>query len=214
MTRPPVPRLHVLTTEGRSADASLAFVDTVLSAGAPCIQVRAKGLADRAWHGLAAAVTARCHDAGALCIVNDRVDLALAVGADGVHLGADDLPVAAARRIAGDRLLVGTTARDPAQAVRAASDGADYLGVGPVFATRSKDGLPDPIGIDGVGAVAAAVDLPVIAIAGVTAVSVPSLLEAGCHGVAVMGAVGGADDPAAAAREFLDRLAAHRQARS
>lgn len=211
MTRPQVPRLHVLT-DGRPADALLPLVDTVLAAGAPCIQVRAKGLDDRAWYGLAAAVTARCHDAGALCIVNDRVDLALAVGADGVHLGADDLPVAAARRIAGDRLLVGTTARDRAQAARAASDGADYLGVGPVFATSSKEGLPQPIGLDGLGDVAHAVDLPVIAIAGVTADRVPSLLEAGAHGVAVMGAVGGVEDPSAATREFLGRLSAPRRA--
>lgn len=213
MTRPPVPRLHVLTDD-RPADELFAFVETILAAGAPCIQVRAKGFDDRAWYGLAAALTARCHEAGALCIVNDRLDIALAVGADGVHLGADDLPVAAARRIAGDRLLVGTTARDPAQAGRAASDGADYLGVGPVFTTSSKDGLPDPIGIGGLRAVAGAVELPVIAIAGVTADRVPSLLDAGAHGAAVLGAVGGADDPAAATRELLDRLPAPGQGRS
>lgn len=203
----PVPRLHVLTDE-RPVDDVLAFVATVLEAGAPCVQVRAKGLDDRDWYGLAAAVVARCRDAGALCIVNDRVDIARAAGAHGVHVGEDDLPVAAARRAAGDDLLLGATARDPEQAGRAVADGADYLGIGPVFATTTKDGLPDAIGLDGLRAVAAAVDVPVIGIAGVTADRVEPVLGAGAHGVAVVTAVTAADDPAGAVRTLLDRIAA------
>lgn len=204
-----VPRLHVLTDE-RPVDDVLSFVATVLGAGAPCVQVRAKGLDDPDWYALAAAVAVRCRDAGALCIVNDRVDIARAAGAHGVHVGEDDLPVAAARRAAGEELLLGATARDPAQAARAVADGADYLGVGPVFATTTKDGLPDAIGLDRLRAVAAAVDVPVIGIAGVTADRVPSVLATGAHGVAVVSAVTAADDPAGAVRTLLDRIAASR----
>lgn len=202
-----VPRLHVLTDE-RPADDVLAFVATVLAAGAPCVQVRAKGLDDRDWYALAAAVAARCRDAGALCIVNDRVDIARAAGAHGVHVGEDDLPVAAAQRAAGGDLLLGATARDPEQAARAVADGADYLGVGPVFATSTKEGLPGTIGLGGLRAVAAAVDVPVIGIAGVSVDRVAPVLAAGAHGVAVVSAVTAADDPAGAVRTLLDRIAA------
>lgn len=204
-----VPRLHVLTDE-RPVEDVLAFVAAVLAAGAPCVQLRAKGLDDRDWYGLAAAVAARCRDAGALCIVNDRVDIARAAVAHGVHVGEDDLPVAAARRAAGDDLLLGATARDPEQAARAVADGADYLGVGPVFATTTKDGLPDAIGLERLRAVAAAVDVPVIAIAGVTADRVAPVLAAGAHGVAVVTAVTAADDPTGAVRTLLERIAAAR----
>lgn len=202
---PLVPRLHVLT-DARPADEVLSFVDTVLQAGAPCVQLRAKGLDDRAWYQLAAAMATRCHQVGAHCIVNDRVDIARAAGADGVHVGEDDLPVAAARRAAGPNLLVGATARSPEQAARAVADGADYLGVGPVFPTSSKDGLPDPIGTEGLAAVTHAVGVPVIGIAGVTADRVAEVLAAGAHGVAVVGAVTAAADPHRAVRELLDRV--------
>lgn len=200
--RPAVPQLHVLTDE-RPADAVLAFTDTVLSAGAPGLQLRTKQRSDRDWLRLATAVAARCREAGATCIVNDRADVAVAAGAHGVHLGADDLPVAAARAVVGPDLLVGATARDAEQAAAAVADGADYLGVGPVFETTTKAGLPAPIGPAGLAAVAAAVDVPVIGISGITAERVAEVLAAGAHGVAVTSAVTRADDPAAAVRGLL-----------
>ena len=89
-----------------------------------------------------------------MCLVNDRVDVALAIGAHGTHLGADDLPVAAVRRVAGPGHIIGGTAREPADAARLVAEGADYLGVGPAFGTTTKDGLPAPLGPAGVGAVA------------------------------------------------------------
>ncbi len=197
-----VPRLHVLTDDRPDA-ALLGLVDTVLAAGAPCIQLRSKHRDDTRLHELAVEVVARCHAGGALCIVNDRADVAVAVGADGVHVGATDLPVAAVRRVVGADLLVGATARDADTAARAVADGADYLGVGPVFTTTTKTGLPDPIGPAGLAAVATAVDVPVLGIAGVTADRVPELLDAGAHGVAVTAAVTSAEDPAAAVVELL-----------
>jgi thiamine-phosphate pyrophosphorylase len=147
-----------------------------------------------------------CDDAGALCLVDDRVDVALAVGAGGTHLGAHDLPLAAARRIAGPDHVLGGTARDPRLARELVASGATYLGVGPTAATSTKDGLPSPLGVAAVGAVAAAVDVPVIAIGGVTAAHVPDLLSAGVHGIAVVAAVSEAADPAEAVRALLRAL--------
>lgn len=204
--RPAIPRLHVLTDERPSAADVLALTDAVLSAGASLVQLRTKQRNDGDWLQLATAVAARCRDAGATCIVNDRADVAVAAGADGVHLGADDLPVAAARTVVGSHLLVGATARDPDQAAAAVANGADYLGVGPVFETTTKTGLPDPIGPAGLAAVARAVDVPVIGIAGVTTERVAEVLAAGAHGVAVTGAVTRAADPGAAVRALLSAI--------
>jgi thiamine-phosphate pyrophosphorylase len=147
-----------------------------------------------------------CTPAGTTCLVNDRVDVALAVGAAGTHLGAGDLPLAAARRIAGPGHLLGGTAREPALARRLVAEGADYLGVGPAYPTQTKTGLPDALGPAGIRAVAEAVDVPVIAIGGITAARVAELLAAGATGVAVVGAVSGAADPGAATRELLRAL--------
>jgi len=205
MTGPGLGRLHVLTDTRGGRDA-VAVVRAALSAGAPVVQVRSKGGTDRELHELADRVARLCDEAGALCVVDDRADIALAVGAGGTHLGAHDLPLAAARRVVGPSHLLGGTARDPQLARELVAQGADYLGVGPASATSTKSGLPDPLGVTAVGAVAAAVDVPVIAIGGVTVEHVPALLAAGVHGVAVVAAVSEAADPAAATRALLAAL--------
>ncbi len=198
-------RLHVLTDTRDGRDA-LAVVQAALSAGAPVVQVRAKDGTDRQLHELADRVARLCDETGALCIVDDRADIALAVGAGGTHLGAHDLPLSAARRVVGPDHVLGGTVREPVLAAELVAQGATYLGVGPTAATSTKVGLPQPIGLDGVAAVAAAVDVPVIAIGGVTAPLVPALLAAGAHGVAVVAAVSEAADPAAATRALLTAL--------
>jgi thiamine-phosphate pyrophosphorylase len=198
-------RLHVLT-DARGGQRALDAVAAAVGAGAPVVQVRAKGCTDRELYDFARAVVTLCAPAGTTCLVNDRVDVALAVGADGTHLGAGDLPLAAARRIAGPGHLLGGTAREPELARRLVTEGADYLGVGPAYPTRTKTGLPDAIGPAGVRAVAGAVDVPVIAIGGVTAERVAALLAAGAFGVAVVGAVAAAADPAAATGALLRAL--------
>ncbi len=195
-------RLHVLT-DARQGRRPLEVVQAAVSAGAPVVQVRAKGVTDREYYAFAARVVALC-GSSAQCLVNDRPDVALAVGAAGTHLGAGDLPLDAARRVVGPGHLLGGTTRTPADA-RLLVD-ADYLGVGPCYATTTKDGLPDPLGPAGLAAVASAVDVPVIAIGAVTVDRVPELLAAGAHGVAVVGAVSDAADPAAAVRAFLRAL--------
>ena len=201
-------RLHLITDTRPGRDA-LATVAAALSAGASVVQVRvADDTTDRDAYQLAVRVRELCDRHGATCLVNDRLDVALAAGAAGAHVGDDDLPVAAARLVLGPDAVLGATCRDPVAATQAVAAGASYLGVGPAFATATKAGLPDAIGPGGVGAVAAAVaGTPVIAIGGVTASRVPSLLAAGAYGVAVIGAVSDAADPATATRKLLDALA-------
>ena len=212
-----VGRLHVLTDD---RVAVLPVVEAALRGGAEVIQVRAKAGTDREQLATITAVVAACRRAGATptrpygatCLVNDRCDLALAAGAHGVHLGDDDLPVPVARRLLGPRAVIGATARDAAAARARVAEGADYLGVGPVHATVTKDGLPAPIGPAGVGAVAAAVTVPVIAIGALDADRVPAVLAAGASGVAVVGAVTRAEDPRAATAALRAVLDAHRSA--
>lgn len=200
-----IPRLHVVTPPA----VGPSVVDTtraVLAGGAPLVQVRTKDVADRVRLGQTAEILGAARAAEAICLVNDRVDFALALGADGLHVGEDDLPADVVRRLLGDRALVGVTCRHPEAARRAVDAGASYLGVGPVYATSTKTGLPHPMGPSGLEAIARAVGVPVIAIAGVTVEHVPELLDAGAWGVAVVGAVYGAADPAGAVAEFLEVL--------
>lgn len=193
-------RLHIITPEDRFPVAS---AHEAVLAGAPILQLRLKSLDDRLCFALASQVADLCTSSETSLIINDRVDLAQAVDADGVHLGADDLPVEVARHILGPNAVVGGTVRDPEAARRAETAGASYLGVGPVFSTSTKDGLPDPLGPERVGEIAAAVSIPVIAIGGVTPDRTPALIETGVHGVAVVGAVWSAPDPATVVEEML-----------
>jgi thiamine-phosphate pyrophosphorylase len=202
-----VPALHLVTPDPVDGRV-LASVDAALAAGARWVQVRTKAGTDRQRLEAVLAVRRRTEAAGAVCLVNDRVDLALAAGADGVHLGDGDLPVDAVRRLVPPDFIIGATARDPDGARRAAAAGATYVGVGPVFATTTKAGLPPPLGPEGLARVCASAGLPVIAIAGVTASRVPAVLAAGAAGVAVVGAVFSAPDPAAATAELLAALQA------
>ncbi|GIG89644.1 thiamine-phosphate synthase [Plantactinospora endophytica] len=203
-------RLHLIT-DTRPGRDPLAVVDAALSvAGSELVvQVRVTDDADdRTAYELAVEVARRCADVGATCLVNDRLHLALAVGAAGGHVGARDLPVDAARRVLGPDAVLGATARDPETGTAAVAAGASYLGVGPCHATSTKDGLPAPIGPEGIRRVASAVPVPVIAIGGITAERVPALLAAGAYGVAVVGAVANATDPARATADLLTAISA------
>ncbi len=143
-----------------------------------------------------------CDDAGAALIVNDRVDVALAADADGVHLGQTDLPLAEARRIAPE-LWIGVSTHNLAQVRAACEAGADYLGFGPVFSTTTKAN-PDPVqGLDGLrAAVAAAAGRPVVAIGGITAAQAGEVYRTGAHAICAISAVNGARDPRTAARQL------------
>jgi thiamine-phosphate pyrophosphorylase len=200
--------LHLIT-DTRTGRDPIATVRAALAVAGPelVVQVRVEDTAtDREAYDLALRVVALCAPAGATCLVNDRLHIALAAHAAGGHVGALDLPVEAARRVLGPTALLGATARSPGRATAAVAAGASYLGVGPCFATTTKDGLPEPIGPVGIARVAGAVGVPVIAIGGVTAARMPELLAAGAYGVAVVGAVSAAADPARATAELLGAL--------
>jgi len=198
-------RLHVLT-DARAGRDALHTATLALEAGAPVVQLRVKGVSDRSLYELGMRLVAACTARGATCLVNDRVDIALAVGAHGTHLGSDDLPVSAARRIAGPDHIIGGTAREALRAKELVAEGATYLGVGPAYATSTKDGLPPPLGPSGIEAVASAVPVPVIAIGGITAGQVAELRAAGAYGIAVVTEISDAPDPAEATRRLLREL--------
>jgi thiamine-phosphate pyrophosphorylase len=212
-------RLHLITDTRPGRDpigcvraalaAQLAAGERIRAATGPLVvQVRVEDDAtDLETYELALRVRDLCAAAGATCLINDRLHVALAVGAAGGHVGALDLPVAAARRVLGPDAILGATARLPGTGLAAAADGASYLGVGPCYATTTKTGLPAPLGPAGVASVATAVPVPVIAIAGVTRARVAELLAAGAYGVAVVGAISGAADPGQAVRDLLHELA-------
>lgn len=180
----------------------------VIGGGARVLQVRIKprgGAAPGAAELCRIAAMARrvCDEAGAALIVNDRIDVALAAGADGVHLGQTDLPLAEARVVAGGRLWIGISTHNPEQVRAALAGGADYLGYGPVFPTETKAN-PDPV--QGVAALRAAVALagrtPVVAIGGITPARVAEVYEAGAAAVCAIGAVNDSDDVAGTARRM------------
>lgn len=185
---------------------TLDWLGDVVDEGVDAIQVRAKHLSDRDLLALTRAVIDWLQATSAKVIVNDRLDIALAAGADGVHLGLDDLPVADARRIAPAGFLIGGTCRGPEDARRAKAEGADYVGVGPVFSTTTKDGLPTPIGLETLRETAKI--LPAIAISGINAGRVPDVMATGAHGVAVVAAISRADHPRHATRAIVEAVLA------
>lgn len=196
-----IPRLHVVTD-------SLEIARAALSAGAPLIQVRVGDeVTDRDAFELSVRVANECEARGATCLINDRLDVALAVGAAGAHVGADDLPIDVSRRILGQRALLGASARTPARAHEVVEH-ADYLGCGQVNPSFTKDVASAVIGLAGLAeVVAAAGRTPVIAIGGITVSDVPGVLSAGAHGIAVIGAIRDAADPARATAELMRALA-------
>jgi thiamine-phosphate pyrophosphorylase len=177
----------------------------LLEAGPCCLQLRAKEIGARAFAAAARRALPLCRAAGVPFCVNDRLDVALAVGAEVVHLGQDDLPLADALsvRAAAGRpdLVIGYSTHNAAQAVAAARAGADYLGFGPVFATSSKLN-PDPVvGLGQLAEICRTVSVPVVAIGGVTPAEAGLLAQAGASAAAVISAVNNAPDPAAAGRQ-------------
>ena len=202
-----VGRLHVLTDfvfQQRFSHADLAA--RAAAGGADAVQFRQKAGSVRDRYAEALRTAEACRAAGVPLLIDDHLDLALAVGAAGVHLGQEDLPVEAARRVLGPDAVIGATVTDVRQARAAEAAGATYLGFGPVFPTRSKRNPASVKGLDGLAAVCGAITIPVIGIAGITPERVASVIEAGAHGVAVMTAVTTAADPQAAAAAFRRAL--------
>ncbi|MDX2115836.1 MAG: thiamine phosphate synthase [Planctomycetota bacterium] len=208
-------RLCLLVTESLCAAAGHGWLDVAIAAvqnGADCVQLRERGLADRELASRAARLVETVKPLGASVVVNDRADIAVATGADGVHLGQTDLPVHQARKITGFELLVGVSTGNLREAEHALRDGADYCGVGPMFAstTKSKNVIAGPMYLMEY----LRHDPPMpphLAIGGITPENVVEVVAAGARGVAVSGAICGAGNPGAAARairEVVDRYSA------
>ena len=183
------------------AGAAMALAEQLLAAGASILQLRLKHASAATLYEVARQMRVPARRAGVPFVVNDRLDIALAVGADAVHLGQDDLPLAAARALAGTRLAIGLSTHSPAQAEAGARAGADYLGFGPVYETRTKAN-PDPV--QGVALLAEAVrraaPVPVVAIGGIGLAQVAEVAATGAAAACVISAVNSAADVVAAGR--------------
>ncbi|HET7460296.1 MAG TPA: thiamine phosphate synthase [Longimicrobium sp.] len=200
------PRLSLIVITDPDCGAGRSIVDVAraaLQAGAPSLQLRGKDQPAREQVELARALLASTRPAGALLWVNDRLDVALAAGADGVHLGQDDVPLEAARRIVPSGFRIGISAETPELARAAERGGADYVGTGPVYATGSKADAGDAVGCERIREVARAVRIPVVGIGGISASNAADIIRAGATGVAVISAVMRAPDPEAATRALL-----------
>ncbi len=166
-----------------------SFVDAaraLIEGGAGIIQARAKGLSSGELLGVCEAVQKAALEKGALFIVNDRVDVALLCGADGVHLGQDDIPAAEARRLLGPSSIIGVSTHNAEEAREAESDGADYVSFGPVFSTKTKKDAQDPKGCGLLNDVRKAVSLPIVAIGGIDADNMREVFAAGADAVAMI----------------------------
>jgi thiamine-phosphate pyrophosphorylase len=206
------PSLYVIADHAFGRDRPLEdIVAAAIRGGATMVQLREKTLPVRRIVELGRRLQEITRPAGVPLIVNDRADVALAIDADGVHVGQDDLPVADARRLLGPDRIVGASAGSIAEAVAAEADGADYVGVGSVFATGSKADAGEVIGPEGLAQIRAAVHVPVVAIGGITAANAAEAIQAGAAGVAVISAVVGADDVREAARRLAEVVRAARK---
>ena len=204
-----LPKLYPITDRRLSGLTHAEQVARLCEGGARVVQLREKRLPAREFYAETLEALRVAREFGAVLIVNDRADVALAAGADGVHLGQDDMPPGAARALLGEGKVIGFSTHSVEQAIDAARLPVDYIAIGPVFDTLSKEN-PDPVvGLEGVrrvrGAVGDAVKL--VAIGGVTAESAPSVLEAGADSVAVIGALVRTPDPAEITRRTRDFLA-------
>lgn len=184
----------------------------LVAGGARVIQVRLKRTPTRQAVEWIREVVSTCRAAGARCLVNDRVDWCLVAGADGVHLGDEDLPVEAARRLLGPSALIGATVRNGAQTVTARDQGADHVGMGPLFGTKSKQVDAPILGVEAFAREVAASVLPVVGIGGITLERIGSVAAAGAHAAAVLSDPLTADDVTARTRALVEAFEKGRHA--
>lgn len=195
--------LYLVTDRGLSLGRSTVdIVRAAVAGGATCVQLREKECSTRQFVAEARAVRTLLAGTGVPLIINDRIDVALAVEADGVHLGQTDMLLADARRLVGSAMLIGVSAECVEDAVRAQAEGADYVGISPVFSTPTKTDTAPALGLDGVALIRAAVTLPLVGIGGLGPGNAAKVIQAGCDGVAVVSAIVSAPDPQQAAAEL------------
>lgn len=171
----------------------LPCVEQALAGGVTLVQYRAKNTDGGVMYKEALALKALCDKYHVPLIINDRLDIAQAIGAAGVHLGQDDLPCASARKILGDAYVIGVSAHNPLEAVQAARDGADYLGCGAVFGTATKQDVAK-LGVANLRAIRSAVQIPMVGIGGINLANYAEVLAAGADGAAIVSGILAQDD--------------------
>jgi thiamine-phosphate pyrophosphorylase len=201
--------LYLVTDRGLARGRStLEIVKAAVQGGVTCVQLREKNCSTLDFINQAFTIKDFLKTRGVPLIINDRVDVALAIEADGVHLGQTDMPFDIAKKIIGDSMIIGISAESLEDAIAAEKGGADYLGVSPIYATPTKTDTAPPLGLEGLRAIRDAVGLPLVGIGGLNRDNAAAVMENGGDGVAVVSAIVAADDPAAAAgeiKQIIDR---------
>jgi thiamine-phosphate pyrophosphorylase len=207
-----MPRLYVILDAGLVRGPAQEIARQLLTAGVRLLQYRAKNVAAREVLETSRELAELARKEGTSFVVNDRPDLAYLAGADGVHVGQDDLSVEQARGIVGQDRWVGVSTHNPEQFERAAASSADYIAIGPVFATASKANPAPVVGMELLRRLRPLTDKPIVAIGGIALERAAEVIEAGADSVAVMSAIVGAPDPGEQAKQFLQRLEAAKPA--
>lgn len=202
----PNPLYTIADTLGRPGVSFCELAEKLCRGGARLVQLRVKDLPSRKFLSIAHEVGAICRRHNCLLIINDRADVALAVDADGVHVGQEDLPLAAARRVIGPHKIIGVSTHDPAQAQAAERSGADYIGFGPLFGTMTKATGYSARGLEQLREIRSLVQLPIVAIGGITAERAASAFAAGADAVAMISDLVLASDVTAKVQETLTRF--------
>ncbi|OPY86465.1 MAG: Thiamine-phosphate synthase [Syntrophaceae bacterium PtaU1.Bin231] len=200
--------LYLVTDTGLSCGRpDEEIVACAIRGGARVVQYRDKDACTRRMIETARSLCGLCRAHRIPFLVNDRLDVALAVDADGIHVGQDDMPVPLARRLLGPGKILGVTAHTVEEALKAIEEGADYIGASPIFTTATKSDIGEPIGLNGLEKIAAACRVPVIGISGINAANADKVIRAGAAGVAVVSAIVSAEDVEKAARELTRIIA-------
>jgi len=193
--------LYLVTDRNLSRGRSTVEVVTAaIRGGASCVQLREKNCSTREFISEAVALKRVLRENNIPMIINDRVDVALTVGADGIHLGQNDMPLKDARRLVGPSMIIGISAESLEDAVEAEEEGADYIGLSPVFSTATKKDTAKPLGLDGVRSIRKAVKIPLVAIGGIGLDNAVEVIKAGADGLAVVSAIVSASCPETATR--------------
>lgn len=199
--------LYLITDRHQTGGRDLlAVVEGALAGGVRCVQLREKDLPARALLELARAMRSLTDRFGARLLINDRVDIALAAGADGVHLGEEGMPAAVARKLLGSGRLIGVSCHGRGGAAAAVAQGADFITFGPVYPTPSKAAYGEPVGIGQLAATTQEIHIPVFALGGIKEANIPEALAAGAAGIALISAIIAAPDPRERARAILALL--------
>lgn len=195
--------VYLVTDRGLARGrTTFEIVRAAVQGGVSCVQLREKLSGTREFIEEALAIRSLLADHGVPLIINDRVDVALAVAADGVHLGQSDMPLHMARQLVPPEMIIGISAESVDDAISAQKNGADYLGVSPIYGTPTKTDTAEPLGLEGLKAIRSAVDLPLVGIGGLNAGNAEAVIRNGADGVAVVSAIVAADDPEAATRDL------------